>query len=117
MSPPRAKRSREERIEWNWSLRRLGLARADNMQVDGERHADLILDEIDVSPFESEQLAGPQTSNDVEQDHSPLANIEGTEERLNFFDFEHYRDFLSFGALAYPLAQGCDRAGRGADRD
>ncbi|KAA6460362.1 hypothetical protein DYQ86_15145 [Acidobacteria bacterium AB60] len=40
---------------------------------------------------------------DIKQDYRPLANIEGTEEHLNFFDFEHCRDLLPFCALPYPL--------------
>jgi hypothetical protein len=79
VNPPGAKRCREKRIERNWFLRSLGLARADNLQDDGARHADLVLDEIDIRPLEPEELAGPQTGNDIEQDHSALADIEGAE--------------------------------------
>jgi len=75
VSPPSTERSREERIERNWFLRGLGLARADNLQDDGASHADLVPDEIDIRPFESEQFTCPQTGNDIKQDHSPLAGL------------------------------------------
>src|SRR6266567_4075242 len=102
-SPPGAERSCEERIERNWFLRSLGLARADDLQDDGARHVDLVPDEIDIRPFESEQFTCPQTGNDIKQDHSPLPDIEGAEEHLNLFDFEECRDPLPLGALAHPL--------------
>ena len=79
VSPPRTERSCEKRIERNRFLRCLGFARADNLQDDGASHADLVLLEVDVGPLESEQFAGPQTSNDLEQDHGSLADFEGTQ--------------------------------------
>jgi hypothetical protein len=103
VSPPVAQGSREKRIEWNWLLRCLGLARPDNLQDDGAGHADLILDEIDIRPFESEQFACPQSSNNIEQDHGSLSDIEGAEQRLDFCDFEYRRDLLPFGTLPYLL--------------
>src|SRR5579862_9022098 len=73
VSPPRAKCSREKRIERNRFLRRLGLTRVDNLQDDGTRYADLVLDKIDIRPFESEQLAGSQAGDDIEQNHGAFA--------------------------------------------
>jgi integrase len=39
------------------------------------------------------------TSNNIEQDHGSLSDIEGAEQRLDFCDFEYRRDLLPFGAL------------------
>src|SRR5579863_4461208 len=103
VSSPSAQGFREKRIEWNWLLRCLGLARPDNLQDDGARHADLVLDEIDIRPFESEQFACPESSNNIEQDHGSLSDIEGAEQRLDFCDFEYRRDLRPFGTLPYPL--------------
>ena len=69
VSPPGAERSREERIERNWFMRCLGLARADNLEDDRARHADLVLDEVDIRPFEPEQFACPESSDNIE--HNP----------------------------------------------
>jgi hypothetical protein len=80
VSPPGAERSREERIEWNWFLRRLGLARANNLQDDGARHADLVLDEINIGSFESEEFACPQSCDDIQQDHGSFADIQSTQQ-------------------------------------
>src|SRR5579863_2411650 len=103
VGPPCAERSCEKWIKWNWLLRCLGFARADNLQDDGARHADLVLDEIDIRPFESEQFACPESSNNIEQDHRSLSDIEGAEQRLDFCDFEYRRDLFPFGTLPYPL--------------
>ena len=101
--PPRAESSRENRVERNWFLRRLRFAGADDLKNDGARNADLVFIEVDVYPLESEQLACPQSCNDIEQDHGSLAEIEGAQQQLDFFDFEYGWDLLSLGALAHPL--------------
>ncbi len=77
VSPPSAQCPGEKRIEWNGFLRRLGLARADNLQDDGTRNSDLVLEEIDIRPLEAEEFAHPQSRDDIEQNHGPFAEIEG----------------------------------------
>ena len=73
----------------------------ESLGLSASEHIERIYEHI--RPFETKQIACPEPSDNIEQDHGSFEDIEGAEKHLNFFDFEHRRDLLPFGALAYPL--------------
>src|SRR5205807_5410016 len=67
----------------------------------------LLLFEIDVAPFESDQLAAAESGSAIQQHHGPLSLFECGKERLKLVDFENDRNTLPFPALPNVLYRVC----------
>src|SRR5262249_6277724 len=65
-------------------LRRFGLARTNNTVNDGSRYVHRSLGEVDVAPFQAEQLALPQAGRSCQENQRSLSYVEIVYQNLEF---------------------------------
>src|SRR5467141_4077721 len=100
METPSFESLRQVRVERDWLLRCLGLARAGHLHHDRANHADLLAGEIDVLPLQRKQLTHSQSRTNVQKHEGALSQPERVEQQLNFGDAEDLRYPSALSTLA-----------------
>ena len=99
--PPVVERFRQPQIQRYGLTAGFRLAIADTLHDDGAGDRDLRFLEIDVTPFQRQQLTNTQTGEHVEEDCRACRFLQKMEQCANFLQREHNRNLRPLGALPH----------------